>query len=313
MSENEFLIVTEDEADERLDKILARRFERLYSRTYFQYLIDQQLVLVNGIPVKKRAKLQIDDEIEVQFVATPEIQLEAEPIDLSILYEDEELLIINKPAGMVVHPAPGHWKGTVVNALLYYCQQLPLIDASLRPGIVHRLDKETSGILITAKTLDMQQKMTQLFANRDIYKEYVAICVGKPIEGDMQAPIGRHPIHRKKMAIVPNGKHAISHFKVLGWNDKLSVVKVVISTGRTHQIRVHLQGQEVAILGDSLYGNISSNNFYRIKRQLLHASCIRFKHPHTGEILEIKAPLPEDMQSFCKKLLPKEHELLLIL
>jgi 23S rRNA pseudouridine1911/1915/1917 synthase len=302
--EIDLLLVTEDEAGERLDKILAKRFKEVYSRTYFQYLIDEQLVLLNGAPVKKRIKPEVGDEIEVQFAATPEIQLSPEFIPLSMIYEDEHLVVINKPAGMVVHPAPGNWSGTFVNALLYYCGQLAGQEESIRPGIVHRLDKDTSGILVAAKTLEMQQKLTALFASRKVYKEYWAICVGRPIEGEINAPIGRHPIHRKQMAIVPTGKQAISYCKTLGWNDKLSLVQIVIATGRTHQIRVHLKYKGTPILGDSLYGNPSINHYYGVHRQLLHAGKIKFQHPLTGQHLELTAALPDDMLRFIRKILP---------
>lgn len=302
----DLLIVTEEEAGERLDKILARRFKEVYSRTYFQYLIDEQLVLLNGIPIKKRAKPEEGDEIEVQFASAPEIELIPEAIPLSILYEDEYLLAINKPAGMVVHPAPGHWSGTFVNGLLYHCGQLAGHGDSIRPGIVHRLDKETSGVLIAAKTLEMQQKLTLLFASRQVYKEYWSICVGKPADGEISAPIGRHPVHRKQMAIVPTGKQAISFVKTLGWNDKLSFVQVVIATGRTHQIRVHLKYKGTSVLGDALYGNPSVNQFYGAQRQLLHAAKMRFIHPFTGKEVEVFAPPPEDMLRFMRKVLKKD-------
>lgn len=304
--ETDLLVVTDEEAGERLDKILARRFKEVYSRTYFQYLIDEQLVLLNGIPVKKRIKPQEGDEIEVEFAVTPEIQLSPEAIPLSIIYEDEHLLVVNKPAGMVVHPAPGNWTGTFVNALLYHCGSLPhSTSAPLRPGIVHRLDKETSGVLVAAKTLEMQQKLTALFASRQVYKEYLAICIGNPPEGEINAPVGRHPIHRKQMAVVPSGKQAISYCHTIGWNGKLSVVRVVIATGRTHQIRVHLKYKGTPVLGDSLYGNSSLNHYYGAERQLLHAANIKFQHPLTGEQLDLSAPPPEDMDKFirrCKKI-----------
>jgi 23S rRNA pseudouridine1911/1915/1917 synthase len=305
IEDTDLLIVTEEEASERLDKILARRFSEVYSRTYFQYLIDEQLVLLNGSPVKKRIKPQVGDEIEVEFATAPTIELTPENIPLSIVYEDDDLLVINKPAGMVVHPAPGHWSGTFVNALLYHCNQLAQNKSGdpLRPGIVHRLDKETSGLLIAAKTLEMQQKLIVLFASRQVYKEYLAICMGRPPEGEIRAPIGRHPIHRKQMAVVPQGKPAVSICKTIGWNEKLSVVQVVITTGRTHQIRVHLKYKGTPVLGDSLYGQASLNHYYGVQRQLLHAAVVRFQHPRTGQELELTAPPPADMQRFMRKLM----------
>lgn len=301
--QKKIFLVDLSEKGERLDKILANRFSDTYSRTYFQYLIEKNLVFLNEVPVKKRVKGEPGDRIEVQFIPTPEIELKSESIPLSIIYEDEGMLIVNKPPGMVTHPAPGHWTGTFANALLYYCGELPETNNPLRPGIVHRLDKDTSGLLIAAKTVDMQQHLTNLFTKRQIYKEYLAVCLGKPIDGKICEPIGRHPIHRKQMAIVPGGRQAISTFKTLGCDGKLSAVKATIATGRTHQIRVHLKHAGAAILGDDLYGNPSANSLYGVKRQLLHASILRFLHPKTGEELEFCAPLPEDMRLFFNKIL----------
>lgn len=296
--ETDLLIITEEEAGERLDKVLARRFSEKYSRTYFQYLIEQNLVSVNGVSVKKRTRLEAEDEVEVHFAAMPEADLTPEPIELDIVYEDDFLLVINKPPGMVIHPAPGNWSGTFVNALLYHCRSLGLLDNSIRPGIVHRLDKDTSGLLVAAKTLEMQQKLIELFASRQVYKEYLAICVGKPPEGEISAPIGRHPIHRKQMAIIPTGRPAVTQCKVLGWNGKLSLVQAIIATGRTHQIRVHLKSKGTPVLGDALYGLTASNHYYKATRQLLHAAVLRFQHPKTGEWMEFRAEPPYDMQRF---------------
>lgn len=300
--ESELLFITEEEAGERLDKILAHRFSEIHSRTYFQYLIQEHLVLLNGLPVKKRIKPEAGDEIEIQFAALPELDLKPENIPLSILYEDDSLLVINKPAGMVIHPAPGNWSGTFVNALLYHCKQLSLLSESVRPGIVHRLDKETSGVLVAAKTLEMQQKLIELFASRQVYKEYLAICIGKPADEEIHAPIGRHPVHRKQMAIVPNGRPAVSIVKTLGWNGKLSLVRVIILTGRTHQIRVHLKHRGTPILGDSLYGSLTANKVHHAERQMLHAAVLRLPHPLTKELMEFKAPLPPDMLKYVEQM-----------
>ncbi len=301
--ESDFFIVTDEEAGERLDKLLALRFKEIFSRSYFQSLIEKQLVLLNGSPVKKKEKPEEGDEIEIQFAPSPQIDLTPEAIPLSVIFEDQYLIAVNKPAGMVVHPAPGNWSGTFVNALLFHCGFLSPAGSDLRPGIVHRLDKETSGVLIAAKTLEVQQKLTLLFSNRHVYKEYIAICLGKPSEGEINAPIGRHPIHRKQMAIVPNGKPAISAIKVLGFNDKLSLLQVVISTGRTHQIRVHLKYKGTPILGDALYGSSSQNQYYGAQRQMLHALKMQLKHPVTGEDLEFSAPPPADFLRYSKKII----------
>jgi 23S rRNA pseudouridine1911/1915/1917 synthase len=301
MEENEAFVITESETGERLDKILVQHFQSRYSRTYFQYLIDQKLVLANGLPVKKRSKLHVGDEIEVQFALTPEIELKPEEIPLSVLYEDADILAVNKPAGLVVHPGAGNWSGTFVNALLHYCQ-ISHDFFSLRPGIVHRLDKESSGILLAAKTLSMQQKFIELFSSRQIYKEYIAICIGCPPEGEIQAPIGRHPIHRKQMAVISTGKEAKSFCKIVAYNEKFSVVQIVIATGRTHQIRVHLKHIGHPIVGDSVYGNSSLNHYYGINRQLLHARIVRFLHPLTKQEMTLVAPFPEDMTHWINKI-----------
>ena len=306
-TENDYLIISEDEAGERLDKILARRFTDVHSRTYFQYLIDEHLVLLNGIPVKKRIKPVAGDEVEVQFAALPGIDLKPEAIPLSIIYEDEHLVVINKPVGMVVHPAPGHWSGTFVNALLYHCQLLPVPEGTLRPGIVHRLDKETSGLLVAAKTLEAQQKLIELFASRKVYKEYLAVCVGHPSDGVIEAPIGRHPVHRMEMAIVPHGRAACSICNTIGYNDKLSVVQVVITTGRTHQIRVHMKYKGTPVLGDSLYGTTALNQSFNVSHHLLHAAVLRFPHPITGQSLEFKAPIPDEMRRIVRKILTQSQ------
>ncbi len=300
--ESDILVITEEETGERLDKILARHFSPVYSRTYFQYLINEHLVLLNGIPIKKGIKPKVGDEVEIEFIATPEICLIPENIPLDILYEDEHILAINKPVGMVVYPAPGHWSGTFVNALLYHCQHLPLSQNGWRPGIVHRLDKETSGVLVAAKTAWIQQKLVELFASRQMYKEYLAICLGNPGEGQIDAPIGRHPFYRKQMAVVLDGRKALTFYTTLGYNGKLSIVKVVIATGRTHQIRVHLKYRGTPVLGDALYGQAQANKYYGVTHQLLHAAILRFVHPVTGKELEFKATPPDDMIQMLNKI-----------
>lgn len=297
--ESETMIITDLDAGERLDRFLTARYLQTHSRSYFQWLIAQQHVLLNGKPAKKRIKLESGDEVEVLFVMTPEIDLEPESIPLDILFEDEHLIVVNKPSGMVVHPAVGNWSGTFVNALLYHCKTLPEGEY-LRPGIVHRLDKETSGVLIAAKTMQAQQKLIEMFSGREIHKEYLAICLGKPGEGTIQASIGRHPVHRQKMTIREDGKHAVSHYQTVKFDESLSVVEIVLETGRTHQIRVHMKHLGTPILGDVLYGNPSVNQKYRCERQMLHAWRVRFNHPIFGKQIEIEAPPPEDMNQILK-------------
>lgn len=297
--------VTPAEALLRLDRLLCSHFPA-HSRTYFQYLIEQGCVLVNGSPMKKRESPKEGDEVEVCFQLTPEISLEPQNIPLDILYEDEHLIAINKPAHLVVHPAPGHPKDTFVNALLFHCKSLEGTDP-LRPGIVHRLDKDTSGILIAAKTTQAHAKLVEIFASRKIEKYYLAICVGTPKEGLIDAPIRRHPTQRKEMAVnLESGKEAKSICRVLAKNEQLSLVEIQILTGRTHQIRVHLKHVGAPILGDSVYGSDSANKKFLPPRQLLHAHRLKFIHPITSQELHLCAPLPKDIAPFFEMLRPNQ-------
>jgi len=295
--------IREEEEGERLDKILAQRFKEIHSRSYFQMLIDEHLVLLNGVPIKKRVKPQVGDEVEIQFALTPEIDLTPEPIPLEILYEDPYLIVVNKPAGMVVHPAPGNWTGTFVNALLYHCRQLPVEEGSLRPGIVHRLDKDTSGVLVAAKTTAAHQRLTAMFAGREIYKEYLGICAGNPGNAHIDAAIRRHPVHRQKMSVAEEGgKEALTKCQTLAADGQLSVVKLVIMTGRTHQIRVHMQHRGTPILGDPVYGNDRLNKQHQAEHQLLHAHVLRFMHPFEGKEMEFIAPIPDAIAKMIQKI-----------
>jgi 23S rRNA pseudouridine1911/1915/1917 synthase len=309
-SEDPFF-VTELEAGERLDKLLALRFNQMNSRTYFQNLIEQECVLLNGAPAKKRIRPKAGDEIEVHFQLAPELELLPEPIPLDIVFEDEYLIVINKPAGMVVHPAVGNWRGTFVNALLYHCQeQFRTVSkpsasdpASLRPGIVHRLDKDTSGLLIGAKTSLTQQRLVAMFASRQIHKVYEAICVGHSGTIEIKAPIGRHPVHRKLMAVRElGGKNAWTICRTLAFDGQLALVEFVLMTGRTHQIRVHMAHQGTPVLGDSTYGSSKANQKYGVGRHMLHAKTLRFTHPISGSLVHLEVPLPPDMSSLAKKI-----------
>jgi 23S rRNA pseudouridine1911/1915/1917 synthase len=281
----------------RLDKLLALRFPA-YSRTYFQFLIEQGSVLVNGKQIKKRALPEVGDEIEICFLLTPELSLEPENIPLDILFEDEHLLAINKPAGMVVHPAPGHFSGTFVQALLFHCN-LQRDAGDLRPGIVHRLDKETTGVLLAAKTMQAHEKLVSLFSSRKIQKHYLALCLGKPANVMIDAPIARHPTRRKEMAVcLDKGKEAITRLKLLEFKNSLSLIEVELVTGRTHQIRVHMKHIGSPVIGDPIYGSSSTNKKYGVARQFLHAQKLQFTHPFTGKTIALKAPLPADFSHF---------------
>jgi 23S rRNA pseudouridine1911/1915/1917 synthase len=291
--------VSHEEAKLRLDKLLSIRFPK-HSRTYFQYLIEQGAVLVNGAAFKKKEIPKVGDKIDTYFLLTPEISLEPQAIPLDILFEDEHLIAVNKPANMVIYPVPGHPNNTFVNALLFHCHNLPASD-SMRPGIVHRLDKDTSGILLAAKTSQAHAKLVKMFSERCIKKIYLAICVGTPKEGLINAPIKRHPIQRKEMAVCfKNGKEAKSICKVLKKNQQLSLVEIQLLTGRTHQIRVHLKYVGAPVLGDTIYGSKSANKKFNSPRQLLHAYQVQFLHPITNIPMHITTPIPKDLLKFAE-------------
>lgn len=291
------LIIQKEEENERIDKLLSSRFAKK-SRNYFQYLIQEGCVFRNGEKVRKRDLLKEGDEIEVFFRLSPELSLEPENIPLDILFEDEHILVVNKPAGMVVHPAPGNWNQTFVNALLHHCQNLPTSQDESRPGIVHRLDKNTSGILIAAKTTLAHQKLIEAFQEKKIEKTYLAICIGKPPNGVIQQPIGRDPRYRKKMRVSEEGKPAQTKCHILAFNDKMSLVQLNPITGRTHQLRVHMKYCKTPILGDEVYGNASLNKAFEATRQCLHAYQIKLSHPVFQTPLHFVAPLPNDLKKW---------------
>lgn len=296
------LTVQSGQKNIRLDLFLKDSFHGL-SRSYFQNLINDGQILVNKKKAKKSYVTEVDDEIEVKFVINDELTLLPEKIPLDILYEDEYFVVINKKAGIVVHPAFGNWSGTLVNALLYHCQTMEK-DASCRPGIVHRLDKDTTGVLVAAKTQESQRKLADLFAARQVEKSYLALCLGSPKSVlTIQAPLGRHPIFRKKMAVMEaSGKEAYTELHPVQRGKNVSLVRLFIKTGRTHQIRVHLAHIGCPVLGDSIYGRQRDNESYKAKRQMLHAERIAFMHPYTNKLLDITAPFPSDMEEHVKLL-----------
>lgn len=281
----------------RIDKYLALHFAPLFSRSYFSYLISEGLVLLNGVPVKKRALVSSGDTIEVAFADTPESELVPEPIPLDILYEDDDILVLNKQSNLVVHPAPGNYTGTLVNGLIHHVKTLQPEAGNLRPGIVHRLDKDTTGVMITAKHPEAQRRLIQMFSDRSVKKEYLAITYQKPIEGTLKTLIGRDPKDRKKMAVVESGgKDAITHFSLLEEKPPLCLVHALLETGRTHQIRVHLKHLKAPILGDAVYGSPSQNKKFHAERPYLHSFRLQIKHPMSLQSLSFEAPLPEDMK-----------------
>lgn len=300
----EFIVSSDEVFAGRLDKLLTQRFPD-YSRNYFHYLFDQNAISINNSIVKKRVNPKSGDRVTICFREPPQINLESQPITLNILYEDDHLLAINKPAGLVVHPAPGSVDHTVVNGLLFHLKDTAIKlpnQHSIRPGIIHRLDKDTSGVLLLAKTDLAYLGMIQQFAARSIQKIYVAICLGKPNVQSIESPIGRDPKNRQRMAVCEQGKFAQTTCTTLLSNNCFSYVRLSPSTGRTHQIRVHLQSIHCPILGDKIYGNTKINTLQKAARHLLHAHSLEFIHPATQELLKITAPIPEDISIWIKNL-----------
>lgn len=283
-----------EEDDERLDKWMSSAIADL-SRSYIQKCIKDNQVLINGKPQKASYRLKVDDEIVFHIPKAMEPAIEAENIPLSILYEDPDLLIVDKPKGMVVHPAPGHYSGTLVNAVMYHCRDnLSGINGVLRPGIVHRIDRDTTGSLIICKNDHAHNSIAEQLKEHTITRKYRAIVHGviDAEEGTVNAPIGRDPKDRKKMAInEQNGKPAITHYKVLRRFQEYTYIECQLETGRTHQIRVHMSSIGHPLLGDEVYSQRKS--LYHLCGQTLHAMVIGFIHPSSGEYLEITAPLPD--------------------
>lgn len=300
--------VTEDETRQRLDRYLVTKFPE-HSRSYLNKLVLSANILVDGQPVKAGHKLRLKEQVSIYLPSPEPTDLVPEPIEFSILFEDEHLLVLSKPPGLVVHPAAGHRSGTLVNGLLYHCRRLPSVDNGLRPGIVHRLDKDTSGIMVVAKTENALRILTGDFQKRNVEKTYLALLLRTPHEysGRIVAPIGRHPVHRKKMAVRQvHGKYAASSWQVketfaCGW----CLVEVDIETGRTHQIRVHMASVGCPVAGDDLYGGkITQGAPVAPTRQMLHASSIRFRHPCTRKNMHYSTTLWQDMEA-CLSILRK--------
>lgn len=287
----------------RLDAWLATH-EPDHSRARWQSLIKEGQVKVNDATTKPNCTLHAGDRVTWTIPDPVSTEVLPEDIPLNVLYEDEHMIAINKPAGLVVHPAAGNKDGTLVNALLHHCKDLAGIGGKKRPGIVHRLDKDTSGVMVTAKTELALNNLASQFKDRETEKEYLAIVRGvpSPRRGRIETTIGRHPIHRKKMAVdVRNGRRAISNYEVLETFGNAALVRVRIETGRTHQIRVHMAHKKHPILGDKLYGR-SHPDDVPVDRQMLHAAKLSIAHPNTGERMWLNAPIPADMDAILKTL-----------
>lgn len=285
-------IITEEEQHQRIDKVLSQWNED-WSRSQVQEWIKEGRVTVNGATVKANYKCEADDRIVVSVPEPEVLEITPEKMDLDIYYEDRDVIVVNKPRGMVVHPAPGHLSGTLVNGLMAHCKDLSGINGVLRPGIVHRIDKDTSGLLMAAKNDYAHEKLSQQLSNKTVTRKYKAIVHGMiPHDvGTIDAPIGRDPKDRQKMAVVDNGKHAVTHFRVLERFSQYSLIECELETGRTHQIRVHMKYIGHPLAGDPKYGPKKTLN---IEGQALHAEVLGFIHPRTEEYLEFKAPLPDD-------------------
>ena len=287
--------ITERQAGDRLDHFLAENLPET-SRSQLTSSVRAGLVLVDGSVKKSSYRLKVGDKVSGSVASPAVVDLQAEKIELTILYEDEFLLVISKPPGLVVHPGSGNLTGTLVNGLLHYCGSIAGIGDSVRPGIVHRLDKDTSGVMVIAKREDAHRKLVEMFKDRAMEKEYLALVHGvwdqKP--GRLVAPVGRHPVHRQKMAVREvGGRYAATHWQVLQeFGGMYSLVAVGIETGRTHQIRVHMAHLGHPVVGDSLYGK--GHGPEKITRQMLHASRLRFIHPLTGVKLDFESPLWPD-------------------
>ena len=306
MAECDFLVLTVQPEDEsvRIDKYLSAQMETL-SRSYLHKLLKEGQVFVNGAAVKPNYKVARKDEIRVSLPKEQEPEIEAENIPLDILYEDTDLLVVNKPKNMVVHPAAGHYEHTLVNALMYHCRnQLSGINGVLRPGIVHRIDKDTTGALVVCKNDMAHQGLAEQLAVHSITRRYRAVVHGnlKENTGTIEGTIGRHPTDRKKMAMnVKNGKPAVTHYQVLERLNGYTYVECRLETGRTHQIRVHMAAIGHPLLGDELYGT-KKCPVKNLQGQTLHAMVLGFQHPGTKTYMEFTAPLPEYFQNLLKKL-----------
>ena len=295
---------TADQAGERADAFLARTVEEL-TRSAAQRLLEEGAVTLNGKALKKNYKTTPGDVLEVVLPDPEPVDLMPQNIPLDVVYEDSDVIVINKPVGMVVHPAPGHPDGTLVNALMYHCgDSLSGINGELRPGIVHRIDRDTSGLIIAAKNDKAHLALAEQLQDHSLARVYEAIAVGgfREDSGTVNAPIGRHPVDRKRMAIDQrNGRNAVTHWTVLErFSGGYTHIQCKLETGRTHQIRVHMASIGHPLLGDIVYGN--KKPYPGLAGQCLHARRLKFVHPSTGQLVEVECPLPDWFEAALKKL-----------
>ena len=296
------VLITDTECEGmRLDAFLSSVFSDR-SRTFFQKLIREGNVKVEGKTSKPGAQLSSEMRIEIWFPEPQKLDISSENIPLDVVYEDEDVILINKPAGMVVHPAQGHYSGTLVNALLYHCRDLSGINGILRPGIVHRIDRDTTGVLIACKNDRAHNDIAAQLKVHSSRREYLALVTGniKEDSGTVNQPIGRDPKDRKKMAVVPDGKEAVTHYRVIERFEKYTLIKCRLETGRTHQIRVHMAYLHHPLVGDPVY--CSSKPPFETTGQMLHACLFGFKHPTKGVFMEFTVKPPEAFLNILKKL-----------
>ena len=298
------ILIDADSEGERIDKLLAFIFPDS-SRSYIQKAIEIGNVSVNGVKVTKNYKLKLDDKVEYTPIEPTKLSVEPQNIPLDIVFEDEDLLVVNKPKGMVVHPAPGNYDGTLVNALMYHCgDSLSGINGVLRPGIVHRIDKNTSGLLIVAKNDFAHKSLAAQIKEHSFTREYRAVVTGhlKENTGTVVAPIGRNPADRKKMTVTDkNSKNAVTHYEVLKSYNNYDYVKLKLETGRTHQIRVHMAHIGHPLAGDDVYAKPKGREI-KLNGQCLHAGLIGFIHPRSLEYVEFSSDIPEYFKSFLSEL-----------
>ena len=299
-------IVTKENIGKRLDAYVSSLKDNI-SRSNAQKLIKNNKIFVNGKNVKESYKVKENDEIRIIIEEPKKSSLKPENIPLDIIYEDNDIIVINKPKGMVVHPGNGNHEGTLVNAVLAYAKDLSGIGGKLRPGIVHRIDKDTSGLIIVAKNDEAHKNLSEEIKNHEVTKIYTCLVRGNISEDDatIDMPIGRDKNDRKKMAVTEDGKKAITHFRVLKRYGNYTLLRVKIDTGRTHQIRVHMAKIGHPIIGDEVYSN--GKNEFNVHGQMLHSTYLKFKHPVTGKELELEAPLPQYFQDVLEQL--KERQI----
>lgn len=298
----EKIVVNSNDSGTRIDAYIAGNVKEL-SRTMVKKLADEGNIKVNGNVPKVSYKVQENDVIEIIIPEAKELDIKAQDIPIEVVYEDDDIIVVNKPKGLVVHPANGNWDGTLVNAVMAICKDsLSGIGGEIRPGIVHRLDKDTSGLLIIAKNDKAHLNMSNQIKNREVKKIYYALVRGIVPENEatINMPIGRSTKDRKKMAVTKDGKEAITHFKVLQRFNKYTLLEVKIDTGRTHQIRVHLSEIGYPVVGDEVYSN--GKNEFGIKGQLLHAKSLDFKHPITGKQMHLETELPQEFEKVLQQL-----------